>query len=73
MWNSFAGYRDVYGHLPTASEVNRVRMYLVAKNEYEYELYEQQQAELEDMRHRNNADTGSSGSSEQEGRRISIG
>lgn len=72
MWNAFAGYRDVYGHLPTAREVNRVRTYLVAKNEHEYELYEEQQEEIAEMKRQQNADAGASGS-ESEGRRISIG
>lgn len=69
MWNAFAGYRDVYGRLPSARQVNRVRAYLLAKNEHEYELYEQQQEELEEIKRRN----GSGNEEGQEGRRISVG
>jgi hypothetical protein len=55
----------VYGCLPTAREVNRVRLYLAAKNEYEYEKYLEQQDELDRTRH--DSDGG------EEGRRIRVG
>lgn len=64
------GYRDVYGQLPPATQVHRVRAYLIAKNEYEYELYQQQQEELDEIKRKNaSSDSGD----EQSGHRISVG
>ena len=69
MWNAFAGYRDIYGKSPPDRLVRRVRLYLMARNEYEYELYEQQQAEIEDMKRKGSGEDGAAGG----GRKISVG
>jgi len=69
VWNAFAGYRDIYGKPPPDRLVRRVRMYLVARNEYEYELYAQQQAEIEDMKRKGSGEDGGAGG----GRTIRVG
>lgn len=48
MWNAFAGYQDIYGKPPPARLVQRVRLLLSARNEVEYEQYQEQQAKLEE-------------------------
>jgi len=63
VWNAFAGYRDLYGRVPSAREVQRVRLYLVARNEYEYECYQEQQQKIAALEAGQSGDGGSSGRS----------
>jgi len=50
VWNAFSGYRDVYGTLPPARKVRRVRLYLAARNERQAELEAQKMQEIEDIK-----------------------
>lgn len=38
MWNSFAGYRDLYGQSPPVSLVRKVRLHLLAQLERNAEI-----------------------------------
>lgn len=50
MWNSFAGYRDIYGKSPPAHLVHRVRLWLIAKSEHESEENAKTKQEQEEHR-----------------------
>ena len=50
MWNAFSGYQDIYGKPPPARKVRKVTAYLMAVNEYEHELQEEQEREIEEAR-----------------------
>lgn len=63
VWNAFAGYRDVYGQLPSKREVWQMRALIVAESEREAELYQEQQDELENLKHKNDGNAAGEGHS----------
>ena len=50
MWRAFGGYQQVYGRLPPATKVKRVRLWLFALAEREAEEAAHQQEENERLK-----------------------
>jgi hypothetical protein len=48
VWQAFGGYAAIYGTLPPARTVNRVRLWLAAVSEYQAELQKEQQRLVEE-------------------------